>query len=179
MKITWISAILSILAVSVLEIPLFSSGTIKQFKLGSGLTLHLAVDSQWNCSFLKKENKESEFYITNNLNKKEKCRIYVIPAEKNPTDDDLISIMKMNGAALLKKSVEKEFTFTPLPGGNGRYYILTDSSPKPGEAVLISRGAVSSGRHLVLFTFLFDQSDSPFFQSLLNTISSIKITPPE
>lgn len=159
-----------------LAITVHGTPETRQFDLGSGMILRMAVDPRWNCTPEGGDKGDNALHIVNPLNPKEKCRIYIIQRKEPLGNEELVSIMKMNGAALLQKAVEKEFAFQSLPGDKGRYYILTDRSPAPGESGLISRGAFSTNQHLILFTALFEQRDSPFFQELLRSLSTLTVS---
>ncbi len=150
-------------------------GEVRLFPLGPTESLSIRLDPAWKSDYQNKPQGEAELNLGNPADVQEKCRIYVIPLTRSPDHDALLALLRENGAALLKKAVETDFTFLQLPGSQGQYYILTDKAPKPGEPVLFCRGALADDRRLILFSILFSRRDSDFFQKLLTAIASARI----
>lgn len=169
---------IAVLLFFILNLSLHSNSTpseSRQFEFGTNFTLKIDLDPTWTFEFKKRNKEDAELNLINPLNSKEKCRIYIIPQPKVLEKEVIINMLKDNGDTLLNQSLEKEFSFIPIPNAHGFYYILTDKEPKPGEPTLIARGAISSPKHLTLFTILFEQRDSSFFQDLIKVLASARI----
>ncbi len=153
-----------------------SDSGIRQFDFGTDQVLHIALDPTWVIDFQAKARGDAELNLANPKDPKEKCRIYIIPQPKLLDKETVQAMLKENGAELLKRAVETELIFTPIASSNGFFYTLTDKEAKPGEPLLVGRGALPSPQHLILFTILFDTRDSRFFSSLIDSFGRARIT---